>query len=162
MTTITKEDLLKNCQTGDILLYNSKTIMGRLQVTCNKLLKVLLKKNTLYSTDKLYSECKLLKVEDLYTYSVLQFVHRCIYDEKSPDVMNSYFVLNSRLHNRNTRDNLIIHIPRINSAMGASGIYWYGASEWNKLPYSLRNQPDLLEFKKCLKEALLATYGYYI
>lgn len=30
MTTITKEDLLKNCQTGDILLYNSKTIMGRI------------------------------------------------------------------------------------------------------------------------------------
>tara|TARA_B110000211_G_scaffold9963_2_gene10562 strand:+ start:19043 stop:19672 length:630 start_codon:yes stop_codon:yes gene_type:complete len=29
MASITKEELLKTCETGDILLYNSKTIMGR-------------------------------------------------------------------------------------------------------------------------------------
>ena len=29
MISITKEELLKTCKTGDILLYNSKTIMGR-------------------------------------------------------------------------------------------------------------------------------------
>ena len=29
MVSITNEDLFKTCQTGDILLYNSKTIMGR-------------------------------------------------------------------------------------------------------------------------------------
>ena len=136
-----------------------KSNMKKLQIICNKLLKILLKKDRLYPTNMLYKECKLLKVEDMHKFLILQFVHKSIYiTMNTPESCKGYFTLNTNAHGINVRDNRLVKIPLVKTTMGATGVYWFGASLWNKLPYHIRNEHDIVKFKKNLKAHILSKY----
>ena len=134
-----------------------KTTKKKVQVICNKLLKVIMKKDSKYSTNKLYKENNLLKIDDMHKYVVLQFVHKSVYaDDNSPETLRTYFVRNDNSHS--VRDNLLLNIPRARNAIVSTTVYWLGASLWNKLPYHIRKEQDIKTFKEKLKDNMLSMY----
>ena len=139
--------------------FMNKVTKKKTQVICNKLLKTLMKKDMDYSTNKLYKEYKLLQLDDMHKFLILQFVHKSMYvTENTPEHFKAYYTQNVTTHNVNVRDNLLVKIPRTKTEMGTKCIYWYGATLWNKLPYKIRSQNELLEFKRDLKEYMLSKY----
>ena len=143
-------------------VYGSAMIseMNALQILCNKLLRVFLKRAPDYSTNKLHKENDLLKINDLHKVLVLQYVHRSVYAKKNtPDNIKEYFKRNTTVHAINTRDKLLLHAKyQIKTAMGASSIYWKGVSLWNNLPLSIREIRDVKQFKNSLKLHFMASY----
>ena len=77
--------------------------MKRIQTLQNQLLKVLSRKNYLFSTDKLHDEFELLKVNDLTKQEIATFVHN-YFSNSLPSVFDGYFETLASNHNRNTRN----------------------------------------------------------
>ena len=73
-----------------------------MQVLQNKLLKVLLAKSYIYSTNSLHNELNILKVKDIAKLDALTFIHN-YFNNQLPSIFNNYFTLVSEIHNRNTR-----------------------------------------------------------
>ena len=57
----------------------SLNLKKKIQVIQNKLLKLILRRHPRTSTNELHSNMKILKVEDIYTYSLSLFVHDCLH-----------------------------------------------------------------------------------
>ena len=127
----------------------NKTDVNKVQVICNKLLKILMQKDRNYSTNQLFKENKLLKIEDMHQFVILQLVHKSLYgNDNTPETTKSYFHRIS--HRYDVRHNLLVNIPRVKSAIGSTGTYWFGAKIWNSLPYDIRQVEDLHHFKQKL------------
>ena len=72
----------------------SKENILQIQRIQNKLLKVLMKKNYMYATNKLHNELKILKVEDLMDQEILTFVSN-FKNKTLPKIYDSYFQFRS-------------------------------------------------------------------
>ena len=136
-----------------------KTSLKSVQVVCNKLLRILMLKDRMYPTNTLYKECKMLKLDDLRKFLAAKFVHRSVYpDQYTPDQLKYYFMLNISVHNRVLRDNLLIRVPLVRSALGQTCIHWYGGSFWNSLDVEIRSERIIYVFKKQLRAYILDSY----
>ena len=70
--------------------------ISRVQVIQNKLLKLILTWDWQTSTNFVHSDLKILKVEDIYKYNILNFVIRTLHD--CPSQMNENLLIsNSKL-----------------------------------------------------------------
>ena len=136
-----------------------KTSINSVQVVCNKLLKILMTKDRRYPTNKLYKECKMLKIDDFRKFLAVRFVHRSVYpNHDTPEQLKNYFNLNSNVTNRDLRDNLKIRVPLVRSALGQSCIHWYGGHFWNSLDIDIRSECDLCPFKNKVKKYIMNNY----
>jgi len=72
----------------------NESVMKRLQVEQNKLLKILYKKDRRYGTNKLYSEVKLLKCTDIHRFFIGIFVYKQ-QNKMLPIIFDNYFILNA-------------------------------------------------------------------
>ena len=125
-----------------IALYGAadKNIIEPLQILQNKLLRVLTKKDRMYSTNKLHNDLELLKINDIYESEILSFVYNCV-NKNVPKVMGNYFTMLSDTHNVNTRNkNHILYDPCLKSKIGRLSVKQKGVQLWNKLDKSLKNQ----------------------
>ena len=137
----------------------NKTVIKPIQIICNKLLKVFLIKDRRYSTNLLFKECNLLKLNDLTNFLAAKIVHRSVYpNENTPKQLCNYFVRNVHVHNREIRDKLLIRLPVVKSVFGQTCLHWYGASYWNKVDEHIRKLSDIKVFKKELKVSIINSY----
>ena len=125
-----------------------------IQILQNKLMKVILNKNYMFSTNQLHTELKILKITDIFNQEVLIFVFSQ-FNKMLPEIFNGYFVTFSSLHNIATRgNNTRFIIPRHFSNIGASTVKVHGAILWNDLPNHLKECSTIksfrLEYKKYL------------
>ena len=68
-------------------------------------------------TSENYFKLKILKVNDLYYYNVAIFMHKYINDNL-PSVFNEYFIKNSMIHERDTRNKEMLRIPLYKKSLG--------------------------------------------
>ena len=107
----------------------------------------------------LCKENKLLKIEDLHHFTLLQFVHKSFYkDENTADCLKEKFQRRSNLVSYNLRDQLLIDHPLARTESESKTSFWFGASLWNNLDITIRKEKDLIKFKKKLKEYMLSNY----
>ena len=135
----------------------SKTLLNKLQIMQNKLMKILLRYNRRHSTNDLHNEMKILKVEDIYHRSLLTFVYKCIIEEPI-DPFKHYFNLRTSIHNYNTRGQSDIHCRRTNTMIGQTTVRYKGATLWNRLNHELRGATSVAAFKNNVTTQLLEKY----
>ena len=68
-----------------------ESVIRRIQVEQNKLLKILCKKNRMYGTNLLHRELKLLQCKDIYKLFIGTFVYRQ-QNKKLPDIFDGYYI----------------------------------------------------------------------
>ena len=131
----------------------SKENISHIQRLQNKLLKVLMKKNYRYSTNKLHNDLNILKVEDLVDQEILTFVSK-FKNGKLPKIFDSYFEFrgnHQQIRTRNIENKLLIPTTRTN--YGEQTVKVKGALLWNQLPSTLSTIEKPKTFRKNWKKS---------
>ena len=143
-----------------IEIYGSadKTKLNNLQTIQNKLLKILLHKTRRFSTNKLHSDLRVLKVEDIYRTSLLHFVYNC---QKGTPIENfrDYFKLRGQLHEHRTRSIFHIHVCKPKTNYGKNTSHYRAAQFWNQIADSYKDAKSINIFKKRIFTLILSNYG---
>ena len=126
----------------------SKENISHIQRLQNKLLKVLMKKNYRYSTNKLHNDLNILKVEDLVDQEILTYVSK-FKNGKLPKIFDSYFEFRGNLQQIRTRniENKLL-IPSTRTNYGEQTVKVKGALLWNQLPSTLSTIETPKTFRK--------------
>ena len=131
----------------------SQSRINKLQILQNKLMKLLVRKDRLYSTNALHTDLNILKVKDIHETAVLQCVNSCI-KETPIGPFVEYFKLRRDEHNCDLRNNDNISTRTIHINMGKGTPYYTGTTLWNKLPSEITEIDQANMFKR----ELLAFY----
>ena len=100
--------------------------MAKLQILQNKCLKLLIKNDRCYSTNKLHIDLNILKVKHIYVMSVLKFVHGCV--RGTPiDSFKNYYDFRGDTHNYSLKNNEDLSSNQVRSNMGANTPHSVGA-----------------------------------
>ena len=108
----------------------------------------------------LFSNLKLLKVDDLYKLSISSFAYEC-HSNLAPTHFIDYFTQISAIHSYNTRgaahgDYFIVRKNML--VYGIRSICFNGAKIWNNIPPEIRDSSSVWNFRKRLKKLLLDSY----
>lgn len=110
-------------------------------------------------TDPLFNSLQTLKINDLYTFQLAQFMYQYHYNRLPPDLLDQdYFVTNKDIHSYNTRHRNNLHVPLTNTRLAENIPRIQGALLWNSLHSTLKQSPSLPIFKRRLKDHLLTNY----
>ena len=108
----------------------------------------------------LFSNLKLLEVDDLYKLSISSFVYEC-HKNLAPSHFADYFTQISAIPSYNTRgaargDYFIVRKNTL--VYGIRSICFSGAKIWNDIPPEIRDSPSVWNFRKRLKKLLSDSY----
>ena len=132
--------------------------MKKIQTLQNKLLRLLLNKNPLYSTDQLHAEMKILKIVDVHKHCTLQFVYKCTTGDQIIK-FRDYFTARNEIHSYNTRYNHHLNIPDIpHTELVRSTTHYNGTTLWNELDENIKDSENLNIFKKRVYNSLARNY----
>ena len=134
----------------------SKTLMNKLQIVQNRLLKFLLKKSPSTRTHDLHYEIKILKLNDLFEFSLARLVHDCL-NGNSPPSFSNYFTF--RQTGYNTRRSNTLTIPRSKLVVGQSRVEVKGAKIWNEIEGTITSLSNKNSFKHALMNRYLIQYN---
>ena len=108
-----------------------------------------------------FKDLKLLKLRDVLESEIIKFLYKFSRNELPKSVCN-IFNLVHEVHTCNTRNDLLIYIPRLStSRYGNRSLRGDGASSWNKLFKYFFPNHDLtffLKLKSFLMKQFLQTY----
>ena len=103
----------------------------------------------------LFSNLKILKLQDLFYLKLLLFVYECV-NKISPTYFHSFFDLVESVHQYGTwqasRNNVLTH--RNTMQYGIRSLCYCGAKMWNAIPIEVKKSPSLISFCKNLKSCL--------
>ena len=136
----------------------SGTLLNKVIVMQNKLLKILYNRPFRTSTNELHAELKLLKVRDIYNVNILKFVYESI-NKNSIIQFHDYFLKHHRLHDHDTRNENNLYHRIMNTKYGESTLSFKGTELWNLLDNSIQKSKSIGIFKKCIKEKCLNCYN---
>ena len=144
-----------------IVLYGMcrNTLLNKVQVIQNKLLKVLYKLPTRTDTDLLHSNLNFLKVKDICKFQIQIFVYESINKTCIPQFQNYYsFLQDYNEHRMVTRHRDQLYRTPFSNQYGEFRLKRYGAVLWNSLSNSIKNSQSLKTFKKALRSNIMDTY----
>ena len=105
-------------------------------------------------TKTYFKNMKLLNITDQYKLnSSIQF-----YKNLTINNINMTFLKNSHNHNYPTRSNDQISIPLYNRSKSQKSFKFMAVTIWNSVPPNIRESPNMLVFKRKLKNHLLSFY----
>ena len=96
-------------------------------------------------------EENLKSIEAVIKKDACIFVKKCINNKLCENFENYFDIIR---HNKNTRQGLLLRLPKIKLEMTKNAFYYIGARIFNDLPSHVRNILDTNKFKKGLKEIL--------
>lgn len=117
------------------------TVIHKLAVVQNSVLKIIHRKPRLFSTDRLYKESKVLNIHGLFTKNMCSLVHK-----------ND--LLSYHIHPYPTRQ-LNVILPKLNRKKSEKSISFMGIKMYNLLPPDIKHESDRKVFKLKLKRWLL-------
>ena len=161
-------------------------VLEKIRVLQNKAVRVISKvqhfqiygqtPGPLPSSDPLYKNLEILKVDDVFKFHVVKFVFQCLVQETPPNFHN-WFVLNNEVHQHGTTSNVeivrenyfdtgivtqakVLHTRQSNLVnYGGKSIQVLGPTLWNNLPSELRNMERLNPFKYHCKNHYINPFG---
>jgi len=110
-----------------------------------RIIRILTNKSKRDSCRDIFKQLQILTLPSQYIYSLLVFV------VKNRDL----FLLNSQIHNLNTRYKHNLHLPSTNLTLVQRGVLYSGSKCYNCLPLHIKNlSGDLRSFKRKLTNFL--------
>ena len=105
-------------------------------------------------TGPIFSKLKLLRLSELYEYSIVLFMYKYIND-MLPPIFNNIFILNSDIHQYTTRQSEKFRVPKGKLSMSKRSIKYKGVLLWNNISDNIEYHHGIFTFKKQLKNYLL-------
>ena len=131
-----------------------------LKVAQNRILKILQFKPHKSNTNKLYSDFSVLKMEDIFKFSMCNITHKYIHHKEAvPQALHTIFLQHNDIHSYNTRNKKDLHAQEINTiTYGAKQISYITRQCWNELPKEIKQEQNTNTFRQNLKKHFLSAY----
>lgn len=97
-------------------------------------------------SEVLFSKLNWVPIAERWKFNKCLMVYKCI-NRLLPEYLRRIFIINSEIHNYNTRAKNNIHIPRINSKSGHRSFAFSAAMLYNSLPDSVKNSETSKKFR---------------
>ena len=137
----------------------NKTLLGKLQIIQNKLLRILGSKDRYYSTRQLHNDYDLLNIVEIRNMMILKFVYKCVKGQ-TIQVFENYFTSQQQIHN--TRQTGHLRRDAIHTEIGRATTHYTGASLWNKLPNDFEISPNFNCFKPDIRNLIRENPNIFI
>ena len=135
----------------------NQTLLNRLLLLQKKSLRIIYNSATRSHTDPLFFENKILKVQDLYSFQLGQFMYN--YNNKAlPNIFHTMFLKNDSFHKYPTRRSNEFHFPLLRTLFAQNTLIYNGPKLWNSLNDSIKFSPSLNIFRNRIKSFLLMAY----
>ena len=109
------------------------------------------------STTTILRQLHWLPVRKRIEYKLLVLVHRALYDGK-PEYIAALLLQHAPRRSLRSAGGLLLEVPKVNlECFGRRAFVCAGPTLWNKLPRNMRDNGNLVHFKKELKTFLLST-----
>ena len=105
-------------------------------------------------TDSMFKKLKILKLRQIYLYSVQQFVFK-FHHRMLPCIFDAFFVLNSSFHSHNTRSRNLYRPPVLNTSRVDRTIRVMGVRTHNYFSSRLAMDRSFLSYKATLRHFLI-------
>jgi hypothetical protein len=139
--------------TYGIIFWGNSHLSSNIFKIQKRALRITTNKNKRESCWPLYNQLLILTLPSQYIFSLLMFVVR----------NKDLFLLNSEIHNINTRSNSNLHMPTINLSISQKGVLYSGCKIYNKLPPHIKGlSNNLMRFKSTLEAFLMERTLYSI
>jgi hypothetical protein len=109
------------------------------------------------STKLAFKTLKILRLPEIYLFSVLIFVYK-YKNGLLPSPFNSFYTTNSQIHNYPTRHANHLRMPTAKTKMASSFVKKTGANIWSNLPNHIHHNMKIGGLKKLVIEHLIANY----
>ena len=129
--------------------------LNSLAIVQKKSLRLLASKPKSCHTDPLFKQMKLLTLPQLYTYSINLFMFK-FHFKMLPNVFNDMFVYNQLIHDYQTRQYDLLHVPCSKSVVLSKSIRIKGVYCWNSIYKCISTDSSFVCFKRKLKAHLMA------
>ena len=133
------------------------TLLNRLLLLQKKVLRIICNTSAHAHTNNLFSQYKILKINDLYRLQLGQFMY-ALNNNNLPSIFNNIFVLNNSIHNYPTRQADCMHLPLKRTLFAQNTFVYLGPKLWNSLPDEIKNSISPNTFKIKLKKYILRDY----
>ena len=134
-----------------------KFLLDRLLLLQKKSLRIIFNTHARSHTNPLFFENKILKIADLYSFQLGQFMYN--YNNNSlPSAFDRMFQKNQSFHNYPTRRSNEFHLPLLRTLLAQNTFIYTGPRLWNSLDDAIKNSRTLNSFKSNLRYSLLQSY----
>ena len=134
-----------------------QTLLDKLLLLQKKSLRIIFHLHPRAHTDSLFYENKILKINDLHTFQLGQFMFN--YNNNNlPNVFHDIFFRNNRVHNYPTRRSNEFHLPLLRTLHCQKTFVYTGPKLWNSLIDTIKEVNRLVVFKAKLKQHLIESY----
>ena len=110
------------------------------------------------NTSPIFMELKLLKFHDIHSFHLGFFFMFSLKNSTLPSKFNNLFLINSQIHNYNTRNAHSFRLPLCRTNTRQLSIYFQGPKFYNSLNSIITGSSPSASLKRKLKEFLLSTY----
>ena len=105
--------------------------------------------------EPLFVQCNILKLDKLYQYMIANFMFKYV-KTQLPEICSGLFLNNNDVHNYNTRQKTMLHVPLTNSDVYKRTIRFAGVSVWNAIcGQKFDTKCSIHTFKKKLRNHLI-------
>ena len=134
-----------------------QTCLDKLFLLQKKALRIVFNLHIRAHTDALFLEHNILKLKDLYSFQLGQFMFK-YNNNHLPKIFNNSFHRNSHVHKYPTRRSNEFHLPLLRTVLAQNTFVYTGPRLWNNLDNCLKESPKFITFKYKLRKHLLSTY----
>jgi len=139
-----------------------KNVLRPLMLVQKRAIRVINNASYYSHTGPKFKKTKILKLDDLFTYQSLLFVHDYL-SNKLPNSFNGCFPSNSDMPNsRTTRQSRLLHIPKYKSKFSQRQPIAFLPTLWNKWARLIPEKASRSQAKRLIKSTLLQGYPYIV
>ena len=111
-------------------------------------------------TEPLFKKACILKLDDLYNVEILKIIYKHAHNQL-PEPIAKMFILNSEVHERNTRQHADFHIKKCRTTLATQHIASKGPLIWNALPVNIKHTQfsSLKAFVNIIVQTTLNNYS---
>ena len=103
----------------------------------------------------IFQKFKLLRINEIYTYNIGIFMYKHAH-HIHPEVIDSMFIKNNKIHMYNTRQSKCLHKPKVKLSISQRTIKYKGVTIWNNLSSKFNTNVAINIFKSSLKSYCLS------
>ena len=128
-----------------------QTSLSKLYVSQKKAIKIALRVPRRTPTNTVFEKSKLTTIAGINKVHTSIFMYKYKYN-LLPRGFEGKYIYNTDVHQYNTRQSRLFHLPQATSDRFKMSLYFRGPSIWNALPLSVQEIPSLQSFKNKVKD----------
>ena len=132
----------------------SNTLINKLYVLQKRALRAITNSHPRTPSDPLFKKLKVLNIFDICKLQTALFMYKYL-NNLLPEVFNNMFMLNSEMHQYNTRYSNRPRVQLLKYESSRQTVRHLGPQLWNSLSDDIKNSPSPASFKGKYKQCLL-------